>query len=85
MTEVREKVSDFIYTTNVIPPNVCEAVLKEIEPQQWSQHSWYNYNVDDYGSEPEKELDVLNTTQELQDGLGPFILQARSRIYAEIC
>ena len=76
MAEVREKVSDFIYTTNVIPPQVCESVIEEISQHEWRTHSWYNYNVDDYGSEPEKELDVLNTTQELQDTLAPFILRA---------
>ena len=71
-----DKITDYIYVTNVIPPHVCEAVLNEIRDKEWTKHSWYSYAANDYESKPEKELDVLNTTQELQDGLGQFIFQA---------
>ena len=71
-----EKVSDYIYVTNVIPPQICESVLKDIRGREWQKHSWYSYGKDDYHSEQYKELDVQNTTQALQDTLGHFIFQA---------
>ena len=71
-----EKVIDYVYVTNVVPPQVCQSVLNEIRPKEWTKHSWYSYGVDNYSSEKEKELDVQNTTQALQDTLGPFIFKA---------
>ena len=71
-----DKVMDYVYVTNVIPSQVCQSVLAEIRGQEWTKHSWYNYAGNQYSSHKEKELDVLNTNQTLQDTLGPFIYQA---------
>jgi len=76
MTVLMDKITDYIYVTNVIPSHICEAVLNEIRDKEWTKHSWYSYAANDYESKPEKELDVLTTTQELQDGLGQYIFQA---------
>ena len=67
---------DYVLVTNIIPPPVCQAVLKEIQPQAWTKHSWYNYEDNQYSSQKDKELDVLSTTQQLQDTLAPFIYRA---------
>jgi len=71
-----DKVMDYVYVTNIIPPQACESVLNAIKDQEWSKHSWYNYEDNQYSSQPDKELDVLNTNQMLQDTLGPFIFRA---------
>lgn len=71
-----DKLADYIYVTNVIPANICEAVLHDIRGQEWAKHSWYSYAANDYASKPEKELDVLSATQELHDTLAPYIFQA---------
>ncbi|MCA9465529.1 MAG: 2OG-Fe(II) oxygenase [Nitrospira sp.] len=71
-----DKVMDYVYVTNVIPPHVCESVLAEIRPQEWTKHSWYNYEDNQYSSQKDKELDVLSTNQKLQDTLGPFVFKA---------
>jgi predicted 2-oxoglutarate/Fe(II)-dependent dioxygenase YbiX len=71
-----DKITDYIYVTNVIPPQMCETVLNDIRDKEWTKHSWYSYGVNDYESKPEKELDTQNTTQELHDGLGQYVFQA---------
>ena len=71
-----DKVSDYIFVTNVIPQHICQEVLEEIKNKAWKPHTWYNYSADNFKSEPEKELDTLNTTQALQDKLAPFICQS---------
>ncbi|MGB0910195.1 MAG: 2OG-Fe(II) oxygenase [Nitrospirales bacterium] len=71
-----EKVSDYIFVTNAIPQNVCADVLKDIQSKEWKKHSWYNYAASNYTSETEKELDVQQTSSELQEALAPFVCSA---------
>jgi len=71
-----DKVVDYINVTNIIPPQMCEEVLKDIQAKEWTKHSWYAYSGNDYSSKPDKELDVLSATQELHDALSPYVFQA---------
>ncbi len=71
-----DNVQDYVFVTNVIPQNVCKEVLKEISAREWVPHSWHSYSSNNYASEHEKELEVQNTTQALQDTLGACIFQS---------
>ena len=68
---------DCIYTAKgIIPANLCEYIIKDVETREWKPHTWYNSQSDSYGSEETMELDVPPTTKELQDLLSPIIIQA---------
>ncbi len=71
-----DKVSDYIFVTNVIPREVCQAVLSEIKSQTWQKHTWYEYAKNSYGSKDTKELDVLSATQDLHDNLGQYVFES---------
>ena len=60
----------------IIPADLCDAVVQDIETREWRKHFWYNNEKDKIHSEETKELDIQFTTSELQETLAPFIIQA---------
>lgn len=72
-----EKVSDYIFVTNVIPKNICENIIEEIESKHpWRPHEWYNPLEGTMKSEETMELDVTNSSVEIQTILTPHIIEA---------
>jgi len=71
------KLDECIYVAEkIIPPDLCDAVVKDIETREWKPHTWYNTVSDTYNSEKTMELDVQFTTIELQKVLGNFVVEA---------
>ena len=60
----------------IIPTDLCDAVVKDIETREWKPHEWYNTVRDTSHSEETMELDVQPTTPELQKLLGNFVVVA---------
>ena len=60
----------------IIPANLCDYIVKDIETREWKPHTWYNTTSNSYGSEATMELDVQPCTEELQQLLTPIIIQA---------
>ena len=60
----------------IVPENLCDFIMKDIETREWKPHTWYNSSADSYGSEDTYELDVQSATPELQQLLTPIIIQA---------
>jgi len=60
----------------IIPADLCDTIVQDIENRPWEPHTWYNSQSDTFGSEPTKELDVQPTTPELHQSLTPIIIQA---------
>ena len=60
----------------IIPDNLCDFVVQEIEKRDWKPHTWYSATNNTYGSEETMELDVQGTSPELQQLLTPIIIQA---------
>ena len=60
----------------IIPANLCDFIVQDVEKREWRPHTWYNTIANSYGSEETMELDVQNTTPELQQLLTPIIIQA---------
>ena len=70
-----DHVSDYIMIQNLIPTQLCRALIREssLPESKWSKHSWYNYGRDDLHSLPEKELDVINSTDDQFKSLGNYL------------
>ena len=60
----------------IIPDNLCDFVVQEIEKREWKPHTWYSATNNTFGSEETMELDVQGTSPELQQLLTPIIIQA---------
>ena len=60
----------------IIPDNLCDFVVQEIEKREWKPHTWYSATDNTFGSEETMELDVQCTSPELQQLLTPIIIQA---------
>ena len=77
MNNPNTTLKDCIHTEKgIIPENLCDFIMKDIETREWKPHSWYNSSSDSYGSEDTYELDVQSATPELQQLLTPIIIQA---------
>ena len=77
MNNPNTTLKDCIHTEKgIIPANLCEYIIKDIETREWKPHTWYNSVADSYGSEETMELDVQPSTPELQQLLTPIIIKA---------
>ena len=71
------KLRDFIHVERaIIPDNLCDYILEDIEKREWTAHSWYSNVTDSFSSEEAMELDVQSITPELQKLLTPVMKQA---------
>ena len=69
---------DYIMVQNLIPAKLCRSLIREtsLPESKWSKHSWYSYAKDKKRSRPEKELDVINSTEEQFKLLGKYLVIA---------
>ena len=77
MNNPNTQLKDLIHIEKgVIPENLCDYIIKDIETREWRPHTWYNAQSNSYGSEETMELDVQSITPELQQLLTPIMIQA---------
>ena len=76
MNNPNTQLKDLIHIEQLIPKNLCDYIVDEIEKKEWRPHSWYNNVQGTFGSEETKELDVQNITAEHQQLLTPFMISA---------
>ena len=77
MNKYDTQLRDLIHVERgIIPANLCEYLVEDIEKKDWRPHTWYNAQANSFGSEETMELDVLNVTAEQQQLLTPFMIQA---------
>ena len=80
MNNFRTQLKDLIHVEKgIIPANLCDHIISDIETRKWSQHTWYSNTTGSYGSEDTMELDVQNITPELQQLLTPIMIEAGAR------
>ena len=80
MNDPRTQLKDLIHVEKgIIPANLCDHIVQDIETRPWRPHTWYNAVQGSYGSEETMELDVQGITPELQQLLTPIMIQAGSR------
>ena len=84
MNDPRTQLKDLIHVEKgIIPANLCDHIIQDIETREWRPHSWYNAATKEYGSEETMELDVQPITAELQQLLTPIMIQAGARYNAK--
>ena len=77
MNDPRTQLKDLIHIEKgIIPANLCDYIIKDIETREWRPHTWYNAQNGSYGSEETMELDVQQITPELQELLTPIMIKA---------
>ena len=77
MNDPRTQLKDLIHVEKgIIPANLCDHIVQDIETREWKPHTWYNAVQGSFGSEETMELDVQPSTPELQQLLTPIIIQA---------
>jgi hypothetical protein len=77
MNKPDTQLKDLIHVERgIIPQNLCDYIVDQIEKNEWRPHSWYNNVANTFGSEETKELDVQNITAEHQQLLTPFMISA---------
>ena len=79
MNDPRTQLKDLIHVEKgIIPANLCDHIIQDIETREWRPHTWYNNVANSFGSEETMELDVQGITSELQQLLTPIMIQAGS-------
>ena len=79
MNDPRTQLKDLIHVEKgIIPANLCDHIIQDIETREWRPHTWYNAQANSFGSEETMELDVQGITPELQQLLTPIMIQAGS-------
>ena len=77
MNSPNTQLKDLIHVERgIIPQNLCDYLVDEIEKKEWRPHTWYNNVQGTFGSEETMELDVQNIAAEHQQLLTPFMIQA---------
>ena len=77
MNDPRTQLKDLIHVEKgIIPANLCDHIIQDIETRPWRPHSWYSVQTNSMNSEETMELDVQNITPELQQLLTPIMIQA---------
>ena len=71
------KLDECIYVAEkIIPADLCDAIVQDIETREWQRHQWYNPVKDSRYSEETKELDIQLATPELLLETKKYILEA---------
>ena len=84
MNDPRTQLKDLIHVEKgIIPANLCDHIIQDIETRPWKPHTWYSAVNDSYGSEETMELDVQSITPQLQQLLTPIMIQAGARYNAK--
>ena len=60
----------------IIPADLCDSIVQDIETREWEPHTWYSNLSDTYNSEETMELDVQRASPQLHKALSNFIVEA---------
>jgi len=76
MNNPNTQLKDLIHVERgIIPANLCDSLVEEIEKNEWNPHSWYSEHQDSVNSYGETEPDVQESTSDHQNLLMPFVIQ----------
>jgi hypothetical protein len=77
MNKPDTKLDECIFVAEkIIPSDICDVVIEDIETRPWESHSWYNKHMDSSFSEETMELDIQYTNLELHKILENFIIES---------
>ena len=60
----------------IIPADLCDAIIQDIETRKWKPHEWYSANDSSVVSEETMELDVQESTPELIVEVKKYIVES---------
>ena len=63
----------------IIPEDMCDYIVEEIENKEWKPHTWYDNADSSYITEKTKALDIQPITSEFQQLLSPILLEVTRR------
>jgi len=70
-------VKDYIRVDNIIPVDVCNELISTIDKSlHWKKHEWQMYGKTIAPTFPNRDFDVLDATNEIQEMLYPYLSQA---------
>ena len=77
MNNPNTKLFDLIHVERgVIPTDLCDDVVKDVETRPWKSHEWYTPSTDSNYSEKTKEFGIQFSTLELQKKLTSFVIES---------
>ena len=77
MNKPDTKLDECIFIAHkIIPADLCDTVVKDIETREWQPHTWHNPTIDASYSEETMELDIQHITLELHKTLSSFVIEA---------
>lgn len=71
-----DRVDDYIFVENYIPEKLCTSLIEEVNTKEWEKHTWYDYEENQSSSKSDKELDVLNCTEDQLNRVRPYLEEA---------
>ena len=77
-------IEDYIIVENTIPKELCKELINECNKKEWKKHTWNNYATGTFTSEETKELDVMPCTQEQQNKVTPYLIEALNRYQEKV-
>lgn len=70
-------VKNYISVDNIIPVDVCTRLIGTIDKStHWEKHQWQRYGKTTTPTFPNREFDVLDATNDIQEMLYPYLSQA---------
>ena len=70
------KLDECIYVAEkIIPPDLCDSIVQDIETREWQPHRWYTSSSDTTHSN-DRELDIQFATSELTKKLSSYLIEA---------
>ena len=71
-----KSVKHYIWKKNLMPKDLCQRLIKEIQKQEWKKHFWYDPGNEGYLSLKSQEPEVTASSEAHQALLRPYILKA---------
>jgi hypothetical protein len=77
MNNPNTKLFDLIHVERgVIPTDLCDDVVKDVQTRPWKSHAWYSNITDTRDSNETKEFGIQFSTIELQEKLTSFVIES---------
>jgi hypothetical protein len=77
MNNPNTKLFDLIHVERgVIPTDLCDDVVKNVQTRPWKSHAWYSNITDTRDSNETKEFGIQFSTIELQEKLTSFVIES---------
>ena len=67
---------DYIYIKNYLPKKLCQDLIEECNKKKWVKHRWYDSIEESFSTDLNKELDVMDSTEEQIKKIKFYLIKA---------